>query len=217
LSYAQTLIPKAGVTLPKIEYEENVGAKSKIGFTLGVGYNIAINDLFSIQPELSFVQKGTKSKSSYTYRGDVSSYTQTLEGNLTINYLELPVLAKVTFGSGTKFFLNAGPSIGFGLGGKATYEIIYSETYMGETVTETMEGNGKVKFGDEPDEYEGEDAYFDNRLDLGLQFGGGAIVANKIMIDVRYGLGFSNLWDGEENKSQHRVFQFTVGIPLTLK
>lgn len=213
LAYAQTLIPKAGLTLSKIAFKNHSGVKSKIGFTFAVGYNIAISDLLSIQPELSFVQKGVKGKSTETQ----GSVTETLEDDLTINYLELPVLARLAFAPGSKFYLNAGPSIGLGVGGKYKYTETYRRTYQGDTHTEIFESIGKIKFGDEPDNYQGEDTYFDNRLDIGIQVGGGAIIADKIMIDVRYGFGFSNLVDGEDNKSQNRVIQFTVGIPISLK
>ncbi|WP_414693279.1 outer membrane beta-barrel protein [Ohtaekwangia sp.] len=49
-----------------------------------------------MQPELNFVQKG--------YKASEGSATEKLK----LNYLELPVLAKVSFGKVTKFYLNAG-------------------------------------------------------------------------------------------------------------
>lgn len=205
VSYAQ-IIPKAGVTLSRLHVDEDEGMKSKLGFTLGIGYNKSINDLFSVQPELNFIQKGLKGEFSESSNGE----SLTLEETYTLNYFELPVLVKVTFGDGTKFFLNAGPSVGIGLGGKYKFK----GTYTFQGITESEEIDGKIKFGDASENEE--EVYFDNRLDFGVQVGGGAIIAGKIMIDIRYGLGLSNLMDGEDNTSQNRVLQFTIGVPLSL-
>lgn len=205
VSYAQTIIPKAGVTLSKISLEDSdTDLKSSLGFTLGVGFNFPINKMFSVQPELSFVQKGFKEEAGFSE----GALTVKAEDTYKINYLELPVLARATFGSNTKFFLNAGPSFGFGLGGKYKYD--FSVSYQGQA--ESNSGDAKIKFGDNDDE-ESEDIYVDNRIDLGLQFGGGVIIADKVMIDIRYGLGLSDLID--DQKSKNRVLQFTVGIPLS--
>jgi hypothetical protein len=213
-SAQMTIIPKAGLSLSKIASEEDDEMKSKIGLILGLGLNFQVNDMFSVQPELQFVQKGFRIDYSYSFGG----YTEEVKSDIAINYLEIPILVKTTFGSDNfKFFLNAGPSIGFGLGGKAKTEFSFSDgvdDFSGSS-------NGKVKFGDEPDSNE-EDIYFDNRMDFGVQLGGGFLIAKKVMVDIRYGLGLSNLMkkeDGmtaEEAKSKNRVIQFTVGVPFPM-
>ena len=69
-----------------------------------------------------------------------------------------------------------------------------------------------VKFGDGEDE---ETLYVEKKTDFGLQFGGGVIIAEKVMIDLRYGAGLSTLFEDESVKNN--VLQFTVGIPINLK
>ena len=79
---------------------------------------------------------------------------------------------------------------------------------------------GVLKFGDEPANYEGNDYYLDNSLDIGVQLGGGVKVG-PIIIDLRYGLGLTNLMDEPDGFSgdwlnQNRSFQLTVGYPILL-
>jgi hypothetical protein len=202
-----TIIPKAGASLSNIAFEDDGGeTKSKLGLILGVGLNFQVSELLSVQPELQFVQKGFRVDESFSFDGMTEKY----EASISMNYIEIPVLVKTTFGSDNfKFFLNAGPSIGIGLGGKSKIDYSYSDGVSNFSGSST----GKVKFGDEPDSNE-EDLYFDNRMDLGLQLGGGFLIAKKVMVDIRYGLGLSNLVEDEGSKN--RVIQFTVGVPFPM-
>ncbi len=146
-----------------------------------------INDMFSIQPELLYVQKGYKI-------GEDEAY---LKGKS--NYLEVPVLAKIGFGGEqVRGFVTGGPTLGYWTGGKST-----------------------VKFGDMEDseDYEFEDE--DNRLELGASFGIGAaykVGAGELNLDVRYGLGFSSLYEAEGNepKTRNRVFGVSLAYLFSL-
>jgi hypothetical protein len=211
-----TIFPKLGGTISTVTMEDDGGMKSKLGLVLGVGLNFPVNAMFSVQPELQFVQKGFRADKSYTS----DSFTLKTEGSYALNYLEIPVLVKAGFGSDNfKFFLNAGPSIGIGLGGKADVDFEFLDGVHDFSTS----GTSNVKFGEAPDNYEGDDIYFDNRMDFGVQFGGGFLIMKKVMVDIRYGLGLSNLMkkeDGmtaEEAKSKNRVIQFTVGVPFPMK
>ncbi len=105
-----SVIPKVGVTFSSIVSEDDTeGQVAKTGFMAGVGVNLpVIEDLFSIQPELLYIQKG----SAFEAEDFDFKFSQTL------NYIEIPVLAKLAFGGDmVKFHIAAGPSVGFGLGG----------------------------------------------------------------------------------------------------
>lgn len=92
------IIPKVGVNISKQSINTISGEKMKVRFQGGVGVNIFTNvNNFSIQPELNYVGKGTKIKNA------------NVKTDLDLNYLELPVLAKYSFGLA---YINAGPSIG---------------------------------------------------------------------------------------------------------
>jgi opacity protein-like surface antigen len=188
-SYGQTIIPKVGLTLSKWSGDDVEDAKFKPGFTIGAGLNMPLGTgMISLQPEINYIQKGVKFE-----EGDISE-------KYTLNYLEVPVLVKATFGEGTKFYVNAGPSVAFGLGGKYKWE-------EGDE-----DGDGDIKFGDEDEN--SDDFYIEKGTDIGLQLGVGAIIAEKVMIDVRYGLGLTDLYDDISVKNN--VLQFTVGIPLSI-
>lgn len=209
---AQTIIPKAGIGLAKIEQDDNTGMKSRVGLTLGVAYNIKIGSTLSIQPELLFIQKGVKL--DYSESDPDFGYSVSLDGYLHINYLELPVLLRVDIPTNTesiKVYFNAGPSLGIGLGGKT--KIDFMADFGGGDVT-VEKGEGKVKFGDEPANYDGYDAYI-KRTDIGAQFGAGVLIKDKVMIDLRYGIGLTDIV--EDEKSKNKVFQFTLGFPIQIK
>ncbi len=146
------------------------------------------------QPELLFIQKGE----NYDARG--------VETKATLNYLEVPVLAKVSFGSQViKGYVNAGPSLALGLTGNQKVE-------GGEEPGETG-----IRFGNPANDGR---RYLDSRFDFGLQFGGGVGVGlgpGSLLADVRYGLGLTDLSDA--TKSKNRNFAFTLGyaIPLSGK
>ena len=221
--HAQTIIPKAGLSLSTntaSEAEDGIEntVSAKPGFTVGIGYNLPVGTVgkgvFSIQPELTFVQKGFKVKSSGEFYDGEAIYDVNAEQKYTVNYLELPVLAKLEFGTGNaRFFTYAGPSLGFGFGGKIKGDITFDDGF--QSITEKIDGD--IKFGDAPQDSgeENDDVYLDNRLDVGVQLGAGVTLFNKVVIDVRYGLGLTDLADSGD--SANRVLQFTVGIPIALK
>lgn len=103
------LIPKAGLSFSRQSISNMDGEKSKAGFTAGLGVNVGLkNSAFSIQPELNYVSAGTKIKN------DNNKYN--------LNYLELPILVKYSFGP---VYINAGPSIGLTVGGMNKMETFY--------------------------------------------------------------------------------------------
>ena len=205
IAEAQTLIPKFGAALSNISVSKDATSqgtdiKNKLGIVGGVGFEFMLGKKIALQPELLFHQKG--------YKTSLSQSNTNYESSVTLNYLELPVLVKVKFGS---FYVNAGPYVAMGLGGK--YKSKASGLFNGSV-------DGKVKFGKAPDNDTSNDVYIDNTIDAGVQIGGGYLIANKIMIDLRYGFGLTNIADKDassgynDNKSKLRSFQVTVGVPL---
>ncbi len=176
-----------------------------MGFVGGLGLNLPISSdgFISIQPELLYIQKGIKYKDDNI---EIKSYS---------NYLELPLLLKVNFGSeAVKAYVNGGPSFAYLLNGKL----------------KSGDKDVKVKYGDKNDLLSdpitlNKDDY--NRFDIGLQFGGGIGVQagpGVLGLDVRYGLGLTNYLNDEdasdsENKSKNRVIQLALqyAIPLGSK
>ncbi len=204
--FAQTIIPRVGLTVSgssfePVDFAEKHNQKLLVGFTVGAGYDVFINDRFSVQPEINFIQKGHISEDIAYPDG----YEYVLKSEFRYNYLEVPVLAKVKFGGVSKFYVTAGPSIAMGLGGK--YKLSSSFGGLPEQDIES-----KIRFSDKPDDYDGYDVYADNRLDVGLQAGVGGLLFGKITLDLRYTHGFTDVYDNYTSKN--RVLQFSVGVPL---
>ena len=209
---AQKFIPKAGITLSTLKTETLDqqdyfdSYEYATGFSVGLGYRIGFSDLISLQPELLFIQKGWKNEYGYD---DGFGYNETYTETAKLNYIELPVLLRIALGPDNfKFHINAGPSVGFGINGKYDYK--FRIDYYGDISTFSTDGD--IKFEEMQENYAGPDGYIPNRIDFGAQLGGGVTFFNKIMIDIRYGLGLSDLYDDGESKN--RVLQFSVGVPL---
>jgi hypothetical protein len=225
--YAQVMvIPKGGLTRSSIHLSNTSGfalnqedVSSLRGFTAGVGFQIPIagDGFFSVQPELLYVQKGYKAESA----GDVG----TLRLTDSYNYLEVPVLGKINFGTErVKLYVNAGPSFAYALNGRFSQDISAGPL--------AFSNKGKNIFKAEPDNSTGTDEYLDpkyfNRVDVGVQFGGGvglAVGPGAVLLDARYGMGLTNFFKGNGDNStpnddqanvQNRVFAFTLGYAIPL-
>ncbi len=202
-SFAQLGI-KAGVNIASVSENEANGSytdyakKSVIGFQGGLTYDLGVSEMFSIQPELLFIQKGGKS----TYKLDDANK---IENRYYYNYLEVPVLAKLKFygedDASTGFYFIAGPYLGLAMGGK----IATTTTLLG------VETDRK------------DDFVFDNssagarakRLDYGVAFGGGVKI-NRLVLDLRYNFGLNNVADGDAlNSNDNKPFIRQRGIGIT--
>jgi hypothetical protein len=219
---AQRFIPKAGVTISKsfqntfsYGFSGNSAKRSihpRAGFMIGMACRTVVKkgekgDFF-FQSELNFIQKGYRGQTVATTTNGTEKYTTTNTDIFTINYLELPVMATWDFGNEkTRYHVGLGPSFAYSIGG--AYKLKSSSNVGG--VNSLNSATGKVKFGDEPP-FNNSDYYFDTASDIGLQFGGGVAFGGKLMIDLRYGMGFTNLI--ERTNSQNRCLQVTAGLPL---
>jgi hypothetical protein len=223
-----SIIPKAGIVSSTIWFKETANFVSDAetvgrvtGITSGVGFNVRLakDGAFSVQPELLYVQKG--------YRVNFSNAAGSLDSRVQFNYLEVPVLARFTLGMERfNLYINAGPSFAYGLNGQ--YEIVsgagaFSSTHAGKNI-----------FGKRPDTYMGTATYYDpksySRVDVGLQFGGGAGLSagpGTLSIEARYGLGLSHFYKGDKSNYnfpipdrdpniQNRVFALSLGYAVPL-
>lgn len=202
-SFSQiTLIPKLGVSMSRASFSSDFvrfnEVQNKFGFIGGVGLAIYASNRFDFQPEILFYQKGWKDGGS--------SSSGSGEESFTVNFLEIPILAKLKFGP---FYINAGPSIAFALSGYYKYHWTNGSSQIFE--------NKKITFGSP---YPG-DIYNMNGIDFGLQFGAGVFIARHVIVDLRYGWGLNNIYGaysptGQDSKSRFRSLQLTIGTPLRL-
>ena len=118
------------------------------------------------------------------------------------NYINLPVLAKATFGrNAVKGYINVGPYAGYMVSGKSTV-YINGETYSGKIDFEKNKNVNRLDFG------------IVSGLGLAFETGGG-----NMILDARYNLGLAPVSDKtvfEEGKDTNSVFAVTVGYLFPL-
>lgn len=160
----------------------------KPGAHVGFVVNFKINNAFVIQPELLFSQSGTKYTNDYFWGNS----------SITLNYLQIPVMAKIILGSGNfKFFLNAGPYLGFALSGT-------KETQL---ATGTKDFDISVK----KDEL--------NLLDAGLALGLGLSYKtgrNTIFFEPRYYFGFTDIINGTYIEARQTTLSLSIGYLIDI-
>nr|NQU93561.1 PorT family protein [Bacteroidota bacterium] len=184
-SLAQTFGIKAGLNLANMTMKDDDETysddhKMRPGFYAGGMVDITLVNSLSLQTGLFLSQKG------YKYdKNDIKSNTSLL-------YLEVPATANYRFDAGkAKIYVEAGPYLGVGLGGKWKYE------EDGESESES------IKFGKDENL---------KLLDFGLRVGGGVEV-NAIQIGIYYGLGLANISHDSDGgyKMTNKVLGFTLG------
>jgi len=68
---------------------------NRSGFGLGVFGNYHFINLFSLTVQLQYAQKGYTEKQDET--GETGNYIQTVEANTRLDYLSVPILAKIEY------------------------------------------------------------------------------------------------------------------------
>ncbi|MBD0256324.1 MAG: PorT family protein, partial [Cytophagales bacterium] len=194
-----TVIPKGGLTFSSVAATidndlirpEESAVTYKPGVAAGVGLNVPISKdgFFSVQPELLYVQKGAKITFTPTRTADASAFTRWE----TYNYLEVPVLGKINFGTGkVKLYVNAGPSLAYMLTGRYKMDWEAGAWGLPASSVEAKFIFREAPVPSSPDIARYRDPRQYNRLDVSLQVGGGAGLAfgpGTLLLDARYGHG----------------------------
>lgn len=152
-------------------------AKALPGFNLGVGMDYGFSENWSLQSGLMISSKGWK----YKEEGKKMTFRPI--------YLDIPILAayKFNISDNTKFVINAGPYLAFGLGGKAKYGDVDYKLFKSD------EGDWK-------------------RFDLGIQYGIGLELSEHYLINLTGQNGFICPWDVDEgDKPKNMTFSIGVG------
>ena len=141
---------------------------------LGAFININLYGNLSLQTELLYSGKGEKEVSGNDYQ------------QFNLDYIELPVLAKYTFGKqAIKFYVEGGPYIAYWQSGIWKYKFTEAN----------MLGQEKWSFNDVP--VSPTSTFKNNRLDIGFDIGGGALYElgpGNVLLDVRMGYGLTSIY-----------------------
>ena len=153
-----------------------LNTESRINWVAGVFVKVNLGTFFAFQPEVLYVRKGAKAAVT-------GVFTESITYNL--NYIDIPLLARVQTSRGTGLYLLAGPSIGLNV--TATVEDEAGET---EDVKDEI-----------------------NTSDMGLVIGAGVELAH-VLVEGRYTQGLSNIIkdaEGEESV-KNRAISLLFGI-----
>jgi hypothetical protein len=164
---------KGGLSLGDIprfadELDVSEGTSSLlIGWAVGGFLAIRFEGGFSLQPEVLYAQKGVKlevresgAAMNVKYKGD---------------YLDIPVLARYTFGKGVRGYVFAGPSFDFKLNAKMTIDA------LGQSDDEDL--------SDEVEPFE-----------FALVFGGG-VELGPVLLEARWSEGLTNIAKSDAGES----------------
>lgn len=165
---------KAGASLTNFTGKDSDGNSNKFGFNGGVLANFGINDMFSIQPEVLYSMKGVKEDGG--------------SGKLNLNYIDIPVLAKIATGE-TGIFFELGPQVGF---------------------------LASAKLKDDNSSQDAKDLF--KSVDFGYAAGVGFQAASGPIVGLRYNGAFTNTFKAVnvfgtnvEPNSKNSAFQLYVG------
>jgi hypothetical protein len=133
---------------------------TKVGYNFGAFVNLPIKGKFSLQPEVMYSFQGAKFKATTT---DGFGDQTTTDGQQNLSYIQIPVLAKLTFNH--KFYIQTGPQFGFLAAAKA-------------------KDNGG-SYGDDKSSFQS----FDFAWGIGL----GYTMPMGLGFDIRYNLGITSV------------------------
>lgn len=160
-------------------WSDNTSYRS--GFAAGIHVNYAFDEVFSVQPELLYVQKGVVGN---VYEGIID-----IEATPKLDYIEIPLLLKATFGAGKlRPCLYAGPSVSFAVSSELELSAGFLST--------------DIDISD-----------LTNDTDFGLIVGAGIGYDYKLAtftLDARFQYGFSNLLESGEFDAFGETQSFTV-------
>ncbi len=193
--------PKVGVNYYGMDVNKRGDNRDRpfmVGFNFGVAASFAISDRVSIAPEIIFTQKGERAEGRVTQNFPNGSSIVQAKESFRLNYLEMPTLMRVAFGSTMKWYVNVGHSIGYWLGGNFT----------------PGEGAKKLKIRfvpeSEVDALSSDEAAIteeeSNRYEVGVVLGGGLTLSTgmgDLLIDLRYQKGLSKFGDATIDKEYY--------------
>jgi hypothetical protein len=162
-----------------------VTAQNKTGFYGGGFVSIPLSETFSIEPGITYAQKGYELKGSIGIKG-----TDLIGGRsqLNLGYVELPVLAKVNI-SGLEVF--AGPQV----------------AYLANATLRTTAG--VLGFNFINDRRNVKDQF--NDLDVSLTGGVGYQFGNGFRVQAAYDHGLSRMNAGQSIEAYNRVLKVGIG------
>jgi hypothetical protein len=157
---------------------------SYVNFHIGAFAEIKLNPKVSFQPEMLYSLQGAKFDQVVVVNGASYNTNDTFK----FTYLNIPLMFK--YYPNSKFFLESGPQVGF-----------LTEARLEVNIPGVGSGENDVKSSFKT-------------VDFGLNLGLGYNFSKKVVGNIRYNLGISNMLDtqsGDNSKAMNRVLQLSLG------
>ncbi len=205
-SHAQMFVgAKAGLNLTTFSGSDKPDdLKTLPGLNAGLFGTIPVNDMFAVQAEVNFEQKGSAAKDATDQFNDYLVHTS--DWKWVLNYITVPVLAKATLGETTQFNLYLGPYAGFLMSAKMKGTAEYEhQTNPEESYTDDVDDDIKDSF---------------KGFDYGVTMGVGVKIPLNRQIsftsDLRYNHGFAKLDSDGESKMYNSTIGISVGVAVNI-
>ncbi len=191
--------PKTGFQMAKQvfadkEYRDKYTSGFRPGFNIGAVLNYKVNDLYSLETELFYSQKGKVSRNTVNFVDDVRN-------RATYHFLDLPIMLRLSKLQNyrkykVEYYANVGPSLNYWLGGSGDIRSAELVEFLDtDSFHYTIAFKETDKFGD----------YYipgANRFQMSLDFGGGVLfnlgTGQLIMVDLRSSIGVGKTFMGEQ-------------------
>jgi hypothetical protein len=199
-------IIKAGANFANIEstgqtVDAGIVPRSIAAFSFGGMTEVRLNTRYYFQPGLFFMNKGYK----VDYSANQNDYSVSLKAKVNVSYIEIPlnIIGKFDAAPG-HFLLGAGPYVAYALSAKNKGHFQVDGPGTSEDISQPTDS--KIEFGDGEDDMQ--------RLDYGINMLAGYEFLNGRFFNLGYGLGLSNLSNGEGETAKHRVISLSIGFTL---
>jgi len=206
-----SLIPRLGVSLANMSNndvyynttdgtDKKLKSKNKAGFIAGVDVEYQVLQPLSLSIGLQYALLGNRYPDYQTGSDDTKQYTGYANHHTDLHYLNVPFMVNLYVSQGLA--LKAGVQAGVLLDSKTSWE----ETGF------VVKPDGKKEYGKTKNmESDIETKSLDVSIPLGISY-----EYMNVVLDARYNLGLTNIYDTDLISSKNRFFTFTVGYRFRL-
>jgi hypothetical protein len=213
-----------GISIPNIRGSStdilSQGFSSRQGPFFGIFLESSISPLFSIVADVNYTSQGGKKDGMQPITMDIglppltmgTYYYADYYNETILDYLEIPVQGRLTFGKKFRFFVNAGPYVGFLLRAKALTSgssLIY------------MDSGGAMPVTPGPVPFDAKTNVKDSlkSTNLGVIAGGGVrhrLGTGDIMLEARFQLGLTTIQKDVETSGNNKTGAVIVSLGYSL-
>lgn len=179
-----------------------VDLKTRLSWKAGAVAFVPLSSNISFVPQLNILSKGGKISDEYSESSEGVEYRIAAEGKTQLSYLEVPLNIAFTT---QNFWVGLGPSLSYGIGGKAKNSITISADGK---VIESAEDESKVKFDGKSGN--GDEIHL-KALEIGANFTTGYQFKNGLFVQANFNFGLSNISPDEGSTWKNRYFGVGVG------